>query len=161
MVKITFENLNINDNNIGRLITMACFIYYKIEKDKIIYLYSNFTNTNTNSCNKNEQPYMLWASESFWIEFFNWEFENNTKDKDENENENLNVNEEIREDDEDWGKKMCLIKTVIGVTNIMSKLNLNKTFIINIIEKMLLPVFVNDFYYINLIMNLALSSNNV
>ena len=56
---------------------------------------------------------------------------------------------------------MCLIKTVVGVTNIMSKLNLNKTFIINIIEKMLLPVFVNDFYYINLIMNLALSSNNV
>ena len=161
MVKISFENLNINDNNIGRLITMACFIYYKIEKDKIIYLYSNFTNTNTNSCNKNEQPYMLWASESFWIEFFNWEFENNTKDKDENENENLNVNEEIGEDDEDWGKKMCLIKTVVGVTNIMSKLNLNKNFIINIIEKMILPVFVNDFYYINLIMNLALSSNNV
>ena len=56
---------------------------------------------------------------------------------------------------------MCLIKTVVGVTNIMSKLNINKHFSINIIEKMILPAFINDFYYINLIMNLALSSNNV
>ena len=53
---------------------------------------------------------------------------------------------------------MCLIKTVIEVNKIMSKLNLVKNFIINIIEKIILPVFVNDFYYINRIMNLA---NNV
>ena len=56
---------------------------------------------------------------------------------------------------------MCLIKTVIEVINIMKKLNLEKNFIVNIIEKIILPVFINDFYYINIIMNLALSANNI
>ena len=41
----------------------------------------------------------------------------------------------------------------------MLKLNIDKNFVINIIEKMILPVFVNDFYFINEIMKLALISN--
>ena len=160
MIKLSFENLKINDNIIGRLLTMACFIYYKIEKEKVVYLYTNFL-INKQDNQKNMQPYILWRSESFWIEFFNWEFENNTKEKEEDEEYEINQDKINEENDDDWEKKMCLIKTVIGISNIMSKLNLDKNFIINIIEKMILPVFINDFYYINLIMNFALSTNNV
>ena len=161
MIKLTFENLNSNDHNISRLLTMACFIYYKIEKEKIIYLYKYFLNNKPDKSDtgqKIEQPFILWESESFWIEFFNWEFENNTKEKDDDEIFENNEDEKNDENDMDWKKKMCLIKTVIGFSNIMSKLNLEKNFIVNIIEKMILPVFINDFYYINLIMNLALSA---
>ena len=169
IMELCFENSKSNDNKLGRLLTLACFIYYKIEKDKIIYLYSNFAFNKSDISKQNFKPYKLWNTESFWIEFFNSEFENNSQEKDNDddiyddiyENEN---NDEIDIKDKnnvDWRRKMCLIKTVIEVINIMNKLNLGKYFIINIIEKMILPVFVNDFVYINRIMNLALTANNV
>ena len=165
IIKICFENLNINDINLCLLLTLACFIYYKIEKDKIIYLYSNFIFNKSDKNQQNEQPYKLWNSENFWIEFFNFEFENNNKEQENNEEDYEYIKNEddikIKENDIDWDRKMCLIKTVIGVINIMSKLNLEKNFIVNIIEKIILPVFINDFYYINIIMNLALSANNI
>ena len=173
-MKLSFEKLNSNDYNLGRLLTLACFIYYKIEKDKIVYLYTDFLVDKNDNSQKNCQPFDIWNIEIFWIEFFNSEFENNIRQKEEdNEDEeiyerdknnenNSNINNNIKDElDSDWKKKMCLIKTVIGVTNIMNKLNLCKNFIINILEKMVLPVFVNDFYYINRIMNLALAANNV
>jgi hypothetical protein len=165
IIKICFENLNINDINLCLLLTLACFIYYKIEKDKIIYLYSNFIFNKSDKNQQNEQPYKLWNSENFWIEFFNFEFENNNKEQENNEEDYEYIKNEddikIKENDIDWDRKMCLIKTVIEVINIMNKLNLEKNFIVNIIEKIILPVFINDFYYINIIMNLALSANNI
>ena len=56
---------------------------------------------------------------------------------------------------------MNLIKTVIEISYFMFKLNIERNFIINIIEKIILPVFINDFYYINIIMNLALNNNGI
>ena len=164
IMKLSFENLDSEDNNLGRLLTLACFIYYKIEKEKMVFLYTNFTLNKSNNSQKNSQPYNLWSLESFWIEFFNSEFEINNKVKEEDriykieKYEDEDKKEEVAED---YRKKICLIKTVIGVTNIMSRLNLEKNFIINIIEKMVLPVFINDFYYINVIMKLAFAANNV
>ncbi len=99
-----------------------------------------------------------------WNEFFNAEFDINNKEKEKEEIYEIEKSEAFykREiDDEEFKKKICLIKTIILVTNIMIRLNLEKNFIISIIEKMVLPVFVNDFYYINEIMNLAFAANNV
>lgn len=177
MIKLSFENLNQNDNNLGRLLTLACFIYYKIEKDKQIYIYKDFIINHSNNKQMNSQPYELWNTDSFWIEFFNSEFECNIREKEDEENEEEmyenDENEDNKTDDKpnnnitknenenyDQRRKMCLFKTVIGVSGIMLKLNLDKNFIINIIEKMILPVFINDFLYINRIMKLALIANN-
>ena len=177
IIKLSFENLNQNDNNLGRLLTLACFIYYKIEKDKQIYIYKDFIINNSSNQQINSQPYQLWNTDSFWIEFFNSEFECNIREKEDEENEEEiyenNENEDNKTSDKlnnninknenesiNYRKKMCLFKTVIGVSGIMCKLNLEKNFIINIIEKMILPVFINDFLYINRIMKLALIANN-
>ena len=168
ILKLCFENLNDNDNNLGRILTKASFIYYKIEKDKVIFLYSNFAFNKSENNQYNCQPYILWKTETFWIEFFNSEFECNIKEKEDNdeiyeidENDDLDKKDKKDKYDAEWRKKMCLINIVIGVSNIMNKLNLGKNFIINIIEKIILPVFVNDFHYINRIMNLALTANNI
>ena len=162
IIKISFESMNATDKNLGRLLTLACFIYYKLERDKIIYLYSEFS---FNKLDKSQQPYQLWNNESFWIEFFNLEFEfNNNNIEFETYDREFPYNE-IQEDliknsfDINKKKKMCLIKTVITLCTIMLKLNINKNYVINIVEKMILPVFVNDFYFINEIMNLALLAN--
>ena len=172
MIKLSFENLNKNDNNLGRLLTLACFIYYKIEKEKQIYIYKDFIINNSNNKQINSQPYELWNTDSFWIEFFNSEFEYNMREKEDEENEEeMYENDEIEDDKNnnnnknendniDHRRKMCLFKTVVGISGIMFKLNLDKNFILNIIEKMILPVFINDFLYINRIMKLALIANN-
>ena len=162
IIKICFESVNIADKNLGRLLTLACFIYYKLEKDKIIYLYSEFI---FNKLDKTQQPFKLWINESFWIEFFNLEFEFNNKYIEFETNDMEFSFNEINKDDIKYNfdinkkKKMCLIKTVITLCTIMLKLNIKKNFVINIVEKMILPVFVNDFYFINEIMNLALLAN--
>ena len=162
IIKICFESVNIADKNLGRLLTLACFIYYKLEKDKIIYLYSEFL---FNKLDKTQQPFKLWINESFWIEFFNLEFEFNNKNIEFETNDMEFSFNEINKDDIKYNfdinkkKKMCLIKTVITLCTIMLKLNIKKIFVINIVEKMILPVFVNDFYFINEIMNLALLAN--
>ena len=177
IMKLSFENLSLNDNNLGILLTLACFIYYKIDKDsKIIYIYKNFIINNSDNSQKNSQPYKLWKTDSFWIEFFNYEFENNNKQKIEeeflinNNNNNKNninkvniniINNNNEKEDLEERKKMNLIKTVIEISYFMFKLNIERNFIINIIEKIILPVFINDFYYINIIMNLALNNNGI
>ena len=162
IIKLSFENMNLSDKNVSRLLTLSCFIYYKLEKDKIIYLYTEFL---FNKLDKFKQPYQLWSNESFWIEFFNLEFEFNNKYL-ELEKDNISDYEFIKKEDSNnkkeidinKKKKLCLIKTILTLSNIMIKLNLEKNFVINIIEKMILPVFVDDFYFINEIMNLALLS---
>ena len=158
IIKIAFESFNLIDNNLGRLLTLACFIYYKFEKDKIIYLYSEFL---FNKLDKSQKPYLLWNNESFWIEFFNLEFELNNKEI-ELRKENIFFSDNENKDDScdiNKKKKMCLIKTVMTLSKIMLKLNINMNFVVNIIEKMILPVFINDFYFIKEIMNLALLAN--
>jgi hypothetical protein len=146
IIKLSFENLNQNDNNLGRLLTLACFIYYKIEKDKQIYIYKDFIINNSSNQQINSQPYQLWNTDSFWIEFFNSEFECNIREKEDEENEEEiyenNENEDNKTSDKlnnninknenesiNYRKKMCLFKTVIGVSGIMCKLNLEKNFI--------------------------------
>ena len=161
IIKIAFEHINISDKNLGFLLTLSCFIYYKIDKGKIIYLYNEFS---FNKLNQVQKPYQLWCNEIFWIEFFNSEFEfinkeNNYIDNDINNNSDESDKEKNEIIDINYNKKMCLIKSVLLLSNIMLKLNIDKNFVINIIEKMILPVFVNDFYFINEIMKLALISN--
>ena len=140
ITKLAFENLNLSDTSLGRQLTLSLFIYYKIEKDsKIVYLYNDYI-SNKYEKKKNLQPYGLWGSENFWIEFFNLEFEFNNKYGKE-------IEEEYFKDvvNDDNIKKFRLIKTVFYVSSIMFKLNLDKNIIINIIEKIILPVFINCF----------------
>ena len=166
IIKLCFESINLTDNNFSRLLTLACFIYYKLEKDKIIYLYSEFL---FNKLDKSQNPYLLWNNESFWIEFFNLEFELNNKEielqkenisfseNDDKNNDKININNSEDTCNLNKNKKMCLLKTIMTLSTIMIKLNINTNFVINIIEKMILPVFVDDFYFIKEIMNLALT----
>ena len=162
IIKIAFEHINLTDKNLGFLLTLSCFFYYKIDKDKIIYLYNDFL---FNKLDKTQKPYQLWCNEIFWIEFFHTEFESMNKEIDYEFNDNANSDEEKNDInkteifDLNKNKKMCLIKSVIILGNIMLKLNIDKNFVKNIIEKMILPVFVNDFYFINEIMNLTLLAN--
>ena len=112
---------------------------------------------------------MLWNNESFWIEFFNLEFELNNKEielqkenisfseNDDKNNDKININNSEDTCNLNKNKKMCLLKTIMTLSTIMIKLNINTNFVINIIEKMILPVFVDDFYFIKEIMNLALT----
>ena len=157
IIKICFEHINLTDKNVGFLLTLSCFIYYKIEKGKAIYLYNDFS---FNKLNKAQKPYQLWCNEIFWIEFFNSEFESINKEIDLTYiNSDDSENEKNETFDPNKNKKMCLIKSVLLLSNIMLKLNIDKNFVINIVERMILPVFVNDFYFINEIMNLALLAN--
>ena len=163
IIKIAFENININNSNIGRLLTLACFIYFKIEQDKVIYLYSDFL---INKLDKTSQPYQLWNNKSFWIEFFHFEYEFNlnkmekwNNNEDDSESENKSDNDINNPDSFGINKKICLINSIFILCNIMLKLELSKNFVRNIIEKMILPIFINDMYFINRIMNLVLSSN--
>ena len=163
IIKIAFEHINNADKNLGFLLTLSCFIYYKIDRGKIIYLYNEFS---FNKLNKTQKPYQLWCNEIFWIEFFNTEFEFINKEINYNYINNDSINSDDLEKDKNNeifdtnnNKKMCLIKSVLLLSNIMIKLNIDKNFVINIIEKMILPVFVNDFYFINEIMKLALLTN--
>ena len=157
IIKITFEHINLTDKNLGFLLTLSCFIYYKIDKGKIIYLYNEFS---FNKLNKTKKPYQLWCNEIFWIEFFNSEFEFINKEINYINNDINNSDDLEKEKNEMFApnnnRKISLIKSVLLLSNIMLKLNIDKNFVINIIEKMILPVFVNDFYFINEIMKLAL-----
>ena len=180
IVKLSFENLNIYDYNIGRLLTLACFVYYKIEKNsKKIYIYNDFIN-NTENIIKNSKLFELWNSQSFWIEFFNLDFEYNNKEDYEDEEEiyeeeknddnkkginninNINIiKNENGNEDFDIAIKMCLIKTVIEISEIMFKLKLEKNFVVDMIENTILPNFINDIQYINRIVKLSLIANNI
>ena len=175
IIKLSFENLNIDDYNIGRLLTLACFVYYKIEKNsKKIYIYNDFIN-NTEYIQKNSKIYELWNTQSFWIEFFNLEFEYNKKEDNEDgeeiyEDENNDDNKKginniniINNENEDFDTpiKMSLIKTVIEISEIMFKLKLEKNFVVNILENIILPNFTNDIQHINRIVKLSLIANNI
>jgi len=167
IIKIAFENMNLNDKNIGFFLTLSCFIYYKLEKDKIIYLYSEFL---FKKLEKSKKPYLLWNNESFWIEFFNclYEFNNTSLElgfEDKYDSESTNSDNENNNNiyliDSNQNKKECLIISVITLSNIMLKLGINKNFVMDIIEKMILPVFINDFDFINEIMKFALITNTI
>ena len=175
IVKLSFENLNIYDYNIGRLLTLACFVYYKIEKNsKKIYIYNDFID-NTENMQKNSKLYELWNTQSFWIEFFILEFEYNKKEANEDDEEiyeeennddnkkginNINI---IKNENEDFDTKikMSIIKTIIEISEIMFKLKLEKNFVVNIIENNILPIFTNDIQHINRIVKLSLIANNI
>jgi hypothetical protein len=175
IVKLSFENLNIYDYNIGRLLTLACFVYYKIEKNsKKIYIYNDFID-NTENIQKNSKLYELWNTQSFWIEFFILEFEYNKKEDNEDDEEiyeeennddnkkginNINI---IKNENEDFDTKikMSIIKTIIEISEIMFKLKLEKNFVVNIIENNILPIFTNDIQHINRTVKLSLIANNI
>lgn len=117
IMKITLSNLSDKENGIGRLLTLACFSYYKIDKEIIRYIYEDLI--------IGAYPCSLWISEIFWEDFFEGEMiENNNQIEetfDYGENEVFeNLNNGIEE-------------AIFTTADIMIRLNLNKNFVKKII----------------------------
>ena len=87
-----------------------------------------------------------------------YEEENNDDNKKGINNINIIKNEN---EDFDTKIKMSIIKTIIEISEIMFKLKLEKNFVVNIIENIILPNFINDIQYINRIVKLSLIANNI
>ena len=116
-MKVTLSNLSDKENAIGRLLTLACFSYYKIDKEIIRYIYEDLI--------IGAYPCSLWIKEIFWEDFFEGEMnENNSRIEetfDYGENEVFdNLNNGIDE-------------AIFTTADIMIRLNLNKNFVKKII----------------------------
>ena len=152
MIKISLKNLTNKENNTGRLLTYACFIYYKIEKEKnIYYIFQELL-----SGKNNIAEYKIWNTEDFWVEFFCSEYEKN------------NIAEKSDSDDEDDSsskdeKNFVLDETsilknaVVKVSNIMINLGIKMEFIQNLFEKIILPIYEREQAKINKLMNTVFS----
>lgn len=117
IMKVTLSNLSDKENAIGRLLTLACFSYYKIDKEIIRYIYEDLI--------IGAYPCSLWIKEIFWEDFFEGEMnENNSRIEetfDYGENEVFdNLNNGIDE-------------AIFTTADIMIRLNLNKNFVKKII----------------------------
>ena len=149
MIVICLEQVTIKETKICRLLTIACFSYYKIEKDKnLVYLYEYFRT-------KILYPCPMWLLDKFWIEFFLVGIEE-TKNKQEdlkriyeknNSNNNNNVFNISSSFDFDKSvieiksKENILMDNALYIADIMHKLNINPIFIKNVFEKNILPIF--------------------
>ena len=151
VMKICLEKLTHEENHIARLLTIACFSYFKIDKDNnIFYLYQYFNEGAVYPCK-------LWLLDEFWMEFFKIEMKEANRKEDElyNNYDNSNVGEYFDNDKsiiEFRSKYAILMENSIYLSKLMYKLNLNQIFIVNVFEKMILPVYECDYYNINNIM---------
>ena len=148
MIIICLEQLTIKETKICRLLTIACFSYYKIEKDKnLVYLYEYFRT-------KILYPCPMWLLDNFWVEFFLLEMEEakikqeNLEKRCEKNNSNLsnflNVSSNFDFDKsviEIKSKENILLENCLYIADIMHKLNLNPIFIKNLFEKNIIPIF--------------------
>ena len=148
MIVICLEQVTITETKICRLLTIACFSYYKIEKDKkLVYLYEYFRT-------KILYPCPMWLLDSFWVEFFLLDMEESKKKQEDLEriceNNNSNINNAFNNSSnfdfdksiiEIKSKENILVDNVLYVADIMHKLNLNIIFIRNLFEKNILPIF--------------------
>ena len=161
IMKMCLEKLTHEENEIGRLLTIACFSYYKIDKDNnIFYLYQSFIQGVVYPCK-------LWLIDDFWIEFFRIEMSEASNKEDELiKNYDINNMAEFSDNDRsviEFKSKYSILKeNSLYVSRIMYKLNLNQIFIVKVFEKMILPVYECDYYNINNIMKdiLSLFDNN-
>ena len=148
IMKICLEKLTNDEVSIGRLLTIGCFSYYKIDKENnIFYLYQCFNNSVMYPCK-------LWVSDNFWINFFKIEM-NEANNKEDELFKNYNINNDFDNDKsiiEFKSKYAILLENSLYMSKIMYKLNLNKIFIVNVFEKMILPIYEYDYYNINNIM---------
>ena len=136
IIKICLLKIKEDEYQIGRIITLACFSYYKIKEGKNIYIYQNINN-------KNE--YKIWNIDLFWIEFFKIEIKE-SKNNEEMMLKNLDNDKSLIE----FKSKFTILMDIsIYISKIMIKLNLKKDFIIKIFEKMILPVYEFDYDNIN------------
>ena len=151
VMKICLEKLTHEENHIARLLTIACFSYFKIDKDNnIFYLYQYFNEGAVYPCK-------LWLLDEFWMEFFKIEMKEANRKEDElyNNYDNSNAGEYFDNDKsiiEFRSKYAILMENSIYLSKLMYKLNLNQIFIVNVFEKMILPVYECDYYNINNIM---------
>ena len=148
IMKICLEKLTNDEVSIGRLLTIGCFSYYKIDKENnIFYLYQCFNNSVMYPCK-------LWVSDNFWINFFKIEM-NEANNKEDELFKNYDINNDFDNDKsiiEFKSKYAILLENSLYMSKIMYKLNLNKIFIVNVFEKMILPIYEYDYYNINNIM---------
>ena len=148
VMKICLEKLTHEENHIARLLTIACFSYFKIDKDNnIFYLYQYFNEGAVYPCK-------LWLLDEFWMEFFKIEMKEANRKEDElyNNYDNSNAGEYFDNDKsiiEFRSKYAILMENSIYLSKLMYKLNLNQIFIVNVFEKMILPVYECDYYNIN------------
>ena len=151
VMKICLEKLTHEETHIARLLTIACFSYFKIDNDNnIFYLYQYFNEGAIYPCK-------LWLLDEFWMEFFKIEMNEANRKEDElyNNYDNSNASEYFDNDKsviEFKSKYAILMENSIYLSKIMFKLNLNQIFIVNVFEKMILPVYECDYYNINNIM---------
>ena len=130
MLTLSLEHLTSNEYNICRLLTISCFVYYKIENKKVIYLYQNFIH--------GIYPCRLWLSQEFWKNFFKFEFEEEKKNEIDllnlykyNFNGSINYIIDIEKNLIEKNKEQMLLDTSSFVIEIMVKLKLSKTLIRN------------------------------
>ena len=155
IMKICLEKLTYEENQIGRLLTIACFSYYKIDKDKnIVYLYQCFNKGAVYPCK-------LWLIDEFWMNFFQIEMSEAKNKEDElikkcenNDNTNEFFDNSIIEFK---SKDAILLENSLYISKMMIKLDLNQIFIMNVFEKMILPVYECDYQNISKIMKKIIS----
>ena len=158
MMKMCLEKLTHEEKEIGRLFTIACFSYYKIDKEKnIFYLYQCFNEGVIYPCK-------LWLIDEFWMEFFSIEMNEASQKEDEliknYDNNTLGEFDNDKSIIEFKSKFALLTENSLYMSKIMIKLNLNQIFIMNVFEKMILPVYESDYYNINIISKKILSLFN-
>ena len=137
MIKICFSKLKEDEYIIGIRLTLACFSFYKIEKDKKTFVYQNLV--------KNNYVHKIWMIDTFWLEFFKMEM---TEEK---RNEEININNLDNDKSviEFKSKFAIIMEIALFISKIMMNLNLKKEFIINVFEKIILPVYESDYDNIN------------
>ena len=137
MIKICFSKLKEDEYIIGIRLTLACFSFYKIEQETKIFVYQNLM--------KNNFVNKIWIIDTFWLEFFKMEM---TEEK---RNEEININNLDNDKSviEFKSKFAIIMEIALFISKIMICLNLKKEFIINVFEKIILPLYESDYDNIN------------
>ena len=143
ILKSSLENLTSNEFNTCRLLTISCFVYYKIENKKLIYLYENYIH--------GIYPCRLWLSEEFWKNFFKLEFEEEKQNENDllnlykyNFNGSINYMIDIEKNLVEKNKEQILYDTTSFMAEIMIKLKLSKNLIINTFNNNLFEQYEQD-----------------
>ena len=137
ILTLSLEHLTSNEFNTCRLLTISCFVYYKIENKKLIYLYENFIH--------GIYPCRLWLSEEFWKNFFKLEFEEEKQNENDlinlykyNFNGSINYMIDIEKNLVEKNKEQILYDTTSFMGELMIKLKLSK--------KLILGTFKNNLF---------------
>ena len=126
IMKIALNNLTEKEFEVGRLMTLACFSYYKIEKgEKIKYIYEDLI--------IGAYPCKLWINEDFWVEFFNYELDDEGYDE-----FNLNHSWDINFEE---NNEIRLEDAIFTLADIMLRLNLNRNSTKKIILELIIPKY--------------------